>query len=317
MKFVPSLQYKLAATFSSKGTNDWRWLMTEITLVGLGPMGSALGNALLSKGHTLTVWNRTASKADALVAAGAIRKESVTDAVEASPLIVVCLAGYDAMHDVFEGQADMLAGRTIVSLSSGTPQEARETRSWAALHEIAFLAGAIMVPPSMVGRPEALFFYSGDQAVFDVNLHALRSVGGDARYLGEDAALALLYNTSLLGLYWSTIAGFLHAAALVGSAGVRAETFAPVAQEFLSVPRDIMAYCAGQIDAGHYPGDAGRLAMDAIAMDHLRKASEAQGVGTRVPDFLRRLAQDAIGKGHRDDSLTSVIEIIKQETEDA
>lgn len=285
--------------------------MNHITLIGLGPMGMALGSALLAEGHALTVWNRTASKTDALVEAGAIRAENVADAIGSSPLIVVCLSGYEVMHEVLDEQADKLAGRAVVSLSSGTPKEARDAHAWATERDIAFLAGAIMVPTSMVGRPEALFFYSGDQAVFEANSEPLRSMGGDARYLGSDAALALLYNTSLLGLYWSTMAGFLHAAALVGSAGVKAETFVPVAQDFLSVPRGIMAYCAGQIDAGRYPGDAGRLVMDATAMDHLRQTSEAQGIGTQVPDFIRGLTEDAIREGHGADSFASLIEVIR------
>lgn len=286
--------------------------MFDISLLGLGPMGSALGTALLAKGHALTVWNWTAGKTAALAEQGAVPADSLGDALRASPLIVVCLSSYEAMRDVLSAHTGSLAGRTIVNLSSGTPEEARETQTWAAAHGINFLAGAIMVPTAMVGRPEALFFYSGDQTVYDANLEPLRSMGGDARYPGSDAALALLYNTSLLGLYWSTMAGFLHAAALVGSAGVKAAAFAPVAQNFLSVPQGIMAYCAAQIDAGLYPGDAGRLVMDATAMDHLRQTSEAQGIGTQLPDFLRQVTRQAIDEGHGPHSIASLMEVIKR-----
>lgn len=288
-----------------------RRLMSEITLIGLGPMGSALGTALLTKGHDVTVWNRTASKADALVEAGARRAETSAAAVSASPLIVVCLSRYEAAQEVLESQAEKLAGRSIVNLSSGTPKQARDAHAWAAAHEIGFLSGAIMVPTNIVGSPDALFFYGGDQAVFGTFSDPLRSMGGDARYLGSDAALALLYNTSLLGLYWSTMAGFFHAAALVGSAGVKAETFVKAAQDFLSVPSSIMGHLASHIDAGQYPGDAGRLVMDATAMDHLRQASEEQGIGTRVPDFLRSLAEDAIKEGRGNDNLGTLVEVMR------
>lgn len=286
--------------------------MSDITLIGLGPMGSALGFALLSQGHELTVWNRTASKADALMEAGAVRADTPASAAGASPLIVVCLSGYEAVHEVLEPQAGTLAGRSIVNLSSGTPKQARDAHAWAAAHGIGFLSGAIMVPTNIVGSPEALFFYGGDQAVFDKFSDPLSSMGGDARYLGSDAALALLYNTSLLGLYWSTMAGFFHAAALVGSAGVKAETLVKAAQDFLSVPRGIMGHLASHIDASQYPGDAGRLVMDATAMDHLRQASEEQGIGTQLPDFLRRLAEDAIKEGRGDENLGTLVEIMRK-----
>lgn len=207
------------------------------------------------------------------------------------------ISEYEAALEVLEPQADKLGGRSVVNLSSGTPKQARDAHVWAAAHEIGFLSGAIMVPTNMVGSPEALFFYGGDQAVFDTFSDPLRSMGDDARHHGSDAALAPLYSTSLLGFYWSTMAGFFHAAALVGSAGVNAETFVKAAQDFLSVPSDIMGHLAGHIDAGRYPGDAGRLVMDATAMDHLRQASEEQGIGTQLPDFLRGLAEDTIREG--------------------
>ncbi len=46
--------------------------MTDVTMIGLGAMGGALARAFLGAGHAVTVWNRTASKADAFLELGAI-----------------------------------------------------------------------------------------------------------------------------------------------------------------------------------------------------------------------------------------------------
>jgi len=43
----------------------------KIGLIGLGLMGRPMGHNLLKAGYSLTVWNRTASRAESLVAAGA------------------------------------------------------------------------------------------------------------------------------------------------------------------------------------------------------------------------------------------------------
>jgi 3-hydroxyisobutyrate dehydrogenase-like beta-hydroxyacid dehydrogenase len=51
----------------------------RIAVIGLGNMGSALAEALLSKGHDVTVWNRTAYKTEPPVAAGAVVAESVAE----------------------------------------------------------------------------------------------------------------------------------------------------------------------------------------------------------------------------------------------
>ncbi|MER5418487.1 NAD(P)-binding domain-containing protein [Streptosporangium roseum] len=40
-------------------------------MIGLGPMGRAMAAAFLAAGHPTTVWNRTAGRADELLASGA------------------------------------------------------------------------------------------------------------------------------------------------------------------------------------------------------------------------------------------------------
>ncbi|MFB9640637.1 NAD(P)-binding domain-containing protein, partial [Streptomyces spiralis] len=86
---------------------------SPVTVLGLGPMGRALATAFLESGHPTTVWNRTASKADALAARGASRADSVADAVAASPLTIVCVIDYDAVRAVTEPAAGALRGRTL------------------------------------------------------------------------------------------------------------------------------------------------------------------------------------------------------------
>lgn len=161
------------------------------------------------------------------------------------------------------------------------------------------------------GHPQALFFYSGAQAVFETHRGLVKTLGGDARFLDHDPGLALLYNTALLGLYWSTMTGYLHATALVGTAGVEARSFTPLAREFLAVPADIMTFLASQIDDRHYPGATGQLTMDATAMDHLIETSQAEGISLAVPQFLRGIVQKTIEAGHGMENFASVIETLR------
>ena len=64
-----------------------------VSQIGLGSMGSAIGAAIASAGHDLTVWNRTEAKSHALVEHGAAIAESVGDAVSTSDLIAICVRG--------------------------------------------------------------------------------------------------------------------------------------------------------------------------------------------------------------------------------
>jgi 3-hydroxyisobutyrate dehydrogenase-like beta-hydroxyacid dehydrogenase len=54
----------------------------RIGFIGLGQMGSAIATNLVQAGHEVTVWNRLADKADALVGAGATRSDRSADVLE-------------------------------------------------------------------------------------------------------------------------------------------------------------------------------------------------------------------------------------------
>jgi 3-hydroxyisobutyrate dehydrogenase-like beta-hydroxyacid dehydrogenase len=128
---------------------------SPVTVIGLGPMGQAMTRTLLAAGHPVTVWNRTAGRADGVVADGATLAATPGAAVGASDLVILSLTDYRAMHDVLGRATASLAGRTLVNLSSDTPDRTRKAATWAAGHGAAFLTGGVMVPAPMVGTEEA------------------------------------------------------------------------------------------------------------------------------------------------------------------
>jgi len=138
---------------------------SAVTVIGLGPMGQAMTRALLAAGHPVTVWNRTPGRADGVVADGARRATTPGEALEASDLVILSLTDYRAMYDILDDAAASLAGRTLVNLSSDTPDRTRKAATWAAGHHADFLTGGVMVPAPMVGTAAATVFYSGSGEV--------------------------------------------------------------------------------------------------------------------------------------------------------
>ncbi|MER9400265.1 NAD(P)-binding domain-containing protein [Mesorhizobium sp. M0615] len=171
--------------------------MSDITVIGLGAMGTALAEAFLNQGHAVTVWNRSPAKAEALAAKGAIVAKSVEEAVRSSPLIVACLLVYDTAREVLGPSRDALSGRTLVNLTNGTPEQARAMSGWAVSQGASYIDGGIMAVPPMIGGPHALILYSGSRQAFDACSGQLGALG-TSKFLGEDAGLAPLYDISLL-----------------------------------------------------------------------------------------------------------------------
>jgi 3-hydroxyisobutyrate dehydrogenase-like beta-hydroxyacid dehydrogenase len=153
-----------------------------VSVIGLGDMGSALARAFLAKGHSVTVWNRTAEKAAPLVHAGARHATSVAEATETSAVTVVCVLDYDVGTSLLDSRTvpERLKGKTLVQLTTGTPKQARAMESWAMQHGISYLDGAIMSYPSGVGTPECTILYAGPSAIFEAHKDLLNSLGGNS-----------------------------------------------------------------------------------------------------------------------------------------
>jgi 2-hydroxy-3-oxopropionate reductase len=100
----------------------------RVGLIGIGLMGAPMARCLLAAGFPLTVWNRTAEKAEALRDAGAAVAASAADCAAASDVLITMLADGATVGEVLFGQgvAEALApGAVVVDMSSIGVGEAR------------------------------------------------------------------------------------------------------------------------------------------------------------------------------------------------
>ncbi|MFI2781130.1 NAD(P)-dependent oxidoreductase [Streptomyces sp. ALB3] len=282
-----------------------------VTLIGLGPMGQAMARTLLAAGHSVTVWNRTASRADGLVADGATLAATPAEAVEASDLVILSLTDYRAMYDVLGSATGSLAGRTLVNLSSDTPDRTREAATWAGGHDAAFLTGGVMTPAPMVGTEAAYVYYSGPEKTLESHRAALALLG-TPRYLGEDPGLAQLMYQAQLALFLSTLSGLMHATAMLGTAGVKAQDALPELFSLADSIGDMMR--AGEekpgaaLDAGEHPGDLSTVTMMGATSDHIVETSTALGLDLALPLAVQGHYRRAIQDGHGSDHWTRIID---------
>jgi 3-hydroxyisobutyrate dehydrogenase-like beta-hydroxyacid dehydrogenase len=279
----------------------------QVGVLGLGRMGSALAGALLGAGHDVSVWNRSPLKAGPLLDRGARLAATPAEAASAD-VVVSCLSTYDSQQPVLAAAA--LAGRTLVNLTSGTPEQARGVAKWAASEGIEYVDGVIMAVPQGIGTPGARILYSGSEPAFDAQREVL-SVLGEPVFLGADAGLAALYDLALLGIMWSTMGGFLHALALVGTEGVPPERFTPMATAWLSAVGGFLPGIGAQVASGGYETDVSALDINAAGLGLLVETSRAQGISTEVPAVFRELFDRAVAAGHGAHAIASVIEEIR------
>lgn len=281
-----------------------------VTLIGLGPMGQAMARVLLAAGHPVTVWNRTASRADGVVATGATRAATPYEAVSASELVILSLTDYQAMYDILGPAEATLPGRTLVNLSSDSPQRTQEAEQWAKQRGAHLLAGGVMVPAPMVGTEAAYVYYSGPRGIFDTHEPVLRHIGRP-HYVGSDPGLAQLFYQAELTVFLTTLSGLLQAAALVGSAGVPAADFVPQALRTVAATPDMVGDVAAELDSGQHPGELATTATMGATADHILAASKAAGIDLALPTAVQSHYARARAAGHDKDGWTSLFNVIK------
>ncbi len=125
----------------------------KIAFIGLGQMGAPMAQNLLKAGHDLTVFNRTAARAEPLVAAGAKAASSPAASAAGAELVITMLADDAAVRATMLGEhgalAAMPAGAVHLSMSTIGVEFANEL---AAAH---VQADRALISAPVFGRPEA------------------------------------------------------------------------------------------------------------------------------------------------------------------
>ncbi|WP_309097186.1 NAD(P)-binding domain-containing protein [Streptomyces sp.] len=283
-------------------------MSTSVTVIGLGPMGRAMAGAYLDAGYRVTVWNRTASRADELVARGAVRAATVEEALAANEVVVLSLTDYAAMYAALEPAAPALRGRVLVNLSSDTPERAREGAAWAAKHGARHLTGGVQTPPSGIGSTESGTFYSGPRELFDACEETLKVLTG-TDYRGEDPGLAALYYQLQMDLFWTSLTAWLHTLAVADANGISPSQFAPYAARTLGGMDQFLDFYTPRIEAGRHTGDVERISMAVASMDHVVRTTRDSGVDPALPAAVREAFRRGAAEGYEEDSLTRLFEV--------
>ncbi len=166
---------------SSKASHDIGW-------IGLGRMGEAMAARLVNAGHRLSVWNRTASKADPLAQIGA---EVVTDkpAMAHCATVFTMVSTTDDLKDILFGKQGVLSGkarpRRVVDMSSISDTGSAEIRKALTEAGIAYLSAPVSGNARVAKAGKLLVVASGPRAEYDAVEPLLKALGRAAMYVGE------------------------------------------------------------------------------------------------------------------------------------
>ena len=164
-------------------------MKTTVAVLGLGLMGEPMARNLIRAGHALRIWNRTASKADALVQEGATLARTPAEAARESEFTIVMVADPPALEAVLHGPSGVLEGlrRGTVLVNMGTQAVSqiealdREARS----RGIEFLDSPVTGSRGGAVDGTLTLLVGGEAAVLERARPVLEKVGKAILHLGH------------------------------------------------------------------------------------------------------------------------------------
>jgi 3-hydroxyisobutyrate dehydrogenase len=161
---------------------------TRIGFIGLGVMGHSMAGHILDKGYDLCLYTRTRSRADDLVAKGAVWAPSVADLAAQSD-VIVSIVGYPAdVKEIFQGPGGILenakSGTLAIDMTTSDPALARTLYMEGQKKEIHVLDAPVSGGDLGARNATLSIMAGGEESVFKMAVPLLEVMGKNIVYQG-------------------------------------------------------------------------------------------------------------------------------------
>jgi len=273
-------------------------------------MGAPMANNLRKSGHSVTVWNRTPSRAEPLVKKGAKGAATAREAAVGQDLVFLCLSDEKSVDAVLDGPDGALAGlekgAVVVDTSTAGVRSAKSVEERVLARGAAFVAAPLLGTRSAAEKAQLTIVAGGPTQAREKARPALRAISARVIELegAQQAALMKLVVNSVGG---AMMAAYAEGLALGASGGLDLAKVVETLQAS-SFHSPLFLMKGEQILAKDW---APRFAVSLAEKDQ-RLAQEAaadQGAKMPVNTAVRRLFSDAIESGRGGDDMCAVADV--------
>ena len=184
----------------------------HVGFIGFGLMGTPIALNLLKGGFTLTVWNRTGTKTEPLVAAGAVRAESIGGLTQNSDVVITMLTDAAASESVICGNNGVLEharpGLIVIDLGSIAPEISRSIAARAQERGVILLDAPVTGNPKVAEAGKLGVMIGGEKTAADHVRPLLEKIATVIVYAGPSGAGSTLklVNNLIMGVAIEAVA---------------------------------------------------------------------------------------------------------------
>ena len=201
--------------------------MANLGFIGLGVMGSGMVKRLLAAGHTVHGYNRTKSKAQALLDNGMKWAETSAQAARAADIVFSMITDTNALRAVTEGPEGILSalgpGKTYIDMSTVSPAVSREIAGQVSAKGARMLDAPVSGSVSTLEEGKLSIMAAGERAAFDRVEPILKDIGPKVTYVGANGLAVSIKIATNLNLAVQMLA-FSEGILLAEKSGIPRET---------------------------------------------------------------------------------------------
>ncbi len=274
----------------------------EVALIGIGQMGSGIAKSLLRAGHRVTVYNRTRSRAEALLADGAIVAASVADACRGE-VVFTMVADDAALEGFVFGEGGILAslprGAVHVSLSTiGVALSERLTEQHANASQ-GYLAAPVFGRPEAAESARLAIVVGGAETLVQKCKSLFEAMGPKLFVVGQRPSMANVVKLSGNFLIATVLESLSEALAFARKSGVDAGALMEFLTATLFNAPVYKTYGALIVEGKHEPaGFALPLGLKDVRL--VLQAAEAANVPMPIASVVRDRFITAMARGNQD-----------------
>ena len=198
----------------------------QIGFIGLGAMGAIIVQRLMAAGHSVSGWNRSRAKAEALIKAGRRWAGTPREVAAQSEFVFSIVTDADAVKAVALGVHGIVAGMkpdgVYLDMSTIAPESSRAIAAEFAKAGLTMLDAPISGSPVTLLQGNASTMVGGDKAAYQRVLPVLLAIGSKSTYIGGNG-LAAQMKLSVNALLMVEVIAFGEAVALAEKGGVSRE----------------------------------------------------------------------------------------------
>lgn len=163
-----------------------------IGFIGLGIMGRGMSRNLLDAGFTVRVWNRTASRMEPLVEAGAGAGSDPADVAAHSDVIITCVSDTPDAEEVILGPNGVIhgvkEGDLVIDMSTISPHATQEIAAKLADKGVHMLDAPISGGSEGAEKGTLSIMVGGDAGQVERAMPAFRAMGKAITHVGGNGA---------------------------------------------------------------------------------------------------------------------------------